>query len=211
MTVDEMIRKFSCELAALNGQEGIKVWGKPTAKQVEELKAAKPKIIAELKKRTEVAEARKAVEEAKRQAEIEGIKNGTVKIVATFNDGEYLMGYEIFGEAGKLLEEIGVAKYVSGWGYHISDKAIEALGTEFTYQEALEYTRPIREEAEAKKAQEAAELQAKFDEAKATGQRVLIKTWCQGCCDPKEECSMDVHSEYAMPDGSTSHTWTHTW
>lgn len=211
MTVVEMIKKFECELVIQDGQEGFRAWGKPTKNQVEQLKAAKPEIIAELKKRAEETEARKETERVKREAEIEGIKNGSILIKPSYCDGEYLMGYEVFGEAAKLLERIGFAKHVSGWGYHIPDEAIKTLGTEFTYDQAIEYMRPAKEAAEAKKAAKEAERQAKFDEAKRTGEKVLLRSWSEDCCDPKEECSTDIHSEYAMPDGTTEHTWNHTW
>ncbi len=211
MTVDEMIRKFSIEVVEQNGKKGIRVSGKPGKLQVEQLKANKDAIISELEKRYAVRDARKAEEKAKRDAEIEGIKNGSIKIKIIYHDGEYLSGYEVVGEAAGLLEEIGFAEYVSGWGCHIPSKAIEELGKEFTYQAAIEYMQPAHEAAEAKKAQAQAERQAKFDEANVSGKKVLLRRWSQGCCDPKEECSLDMHSEWAMPDGTTEYEWHHTW
>ena len=211
MTVEELIKKFGCELAMQDGKEGLRIWGKPTANQLEQLKDSKPEIIIELKRRAAAEADRKAIEKAKRDAEREEIKHGTIKIKPSYTDGEYLMGYEVFGQAAKLMEEIGLADHVSGWGYHIPDKAVEALGTEFTYQEAVEYMRPAKEAAEAKKAEKEAARQAKFDEAKATGKPVLLRQWMSDCCDRREECSTDAHYEYAMPDGSIKHDWTHTW
>lgn len=62
-----------------------------------------------------------------------------------------------------------------------------------------------------KKAEAEKTRQAKFDEARETGKPVLLRQWSEECCDPDEECSLDSHYEYAMPDGSTKHDWHHTW
>ncbi|MFZ3132733.1 MAG: hypothetical protein WA125_16930 [Desulfosporosinus sp.] len=211
MTVDEMIRKFWCELAEKDGQQVIRISGKPSKAQMEQLKASKNEIIAELKKREAVKQAREATEKAKLETELEGLKNGTILISPSWHDGEYLMGYEVYGQAAKLLEEIGAAKYVSGWGTHVSEKVIKALGKEFTYQTAVEHMRPAKEAAEAKKAAKEAERQSKFDQARETGKKVLIRSWESDCHDPEEECNFDMNFEYAMPDGSTARTWNHTW
>lgn len=211
MTIDEMIRKFWCELAERDGQQGIKISGKATKAQMEMLKASKDEIIAELKKREAVREAKKIAEIEKLKAELEGLENGTILIEASYHDGEYLMGYGVYGQATQLLEKIGAAKYVNGWGTHVSEKLIEALGKEFTYQAAVGYMKPAHDAAEAKKAAKEAERQAKFAEAKETGEKVLIRKWSTDCCDRDEECSTDIHAEWAMLDGSTSHTWSHAW
>lgn len=62
-----------------------------------------------------------------------------------------------------------------------------------------------------KKAQQEAELKEKFAEAKASGKSVLIRRYTVPCCDPSEECDMDIVLEYAMPDGSTKREQNHTW
>ena len=56
-----------------------------------------------------------------------------------------------------------------------------------------------------------AERASKFAEAFETGKPVLLKKWTAECSDPHEECSMDIVSEYAMPDGSTETKQYHTW
>jgi hypothetical protein len=75
-----------------------------------------------------------------------------------------------------------------------------------------------REVAEKKAAEEAAKAQraveekeAKFQEARETGEPVLLHRWNEPCNDPREECSMDIVTEYAMPDGSTKVERRHTW
>ncbi len=211
MTVDEMILKFRMELAEKNGQPAIKVYKKPPQKQEAEIRAAKPEIIAELQRRHAKQEEIAARLMAEREAELEGIKNGSLMIKLHYHDGEYLSGYTVHGQATKLLEEIGLGHHVSGWGFHVGFEAAEALGEEFTYAQALEYTRPAREAAEAKRQAKEAARAAKFQEARETGQQILLKKWTTDCCDPREECSLDIHFEYAMPDGSAKHEWTHTW
>ena len=66
--------------------------------------------------------------------------------------------------------------------------------------------KPAKKKAEAK-----AERQAKFDEAAITGQPVVLQSYATDCNDPKEECSTDIVTVYAMPDGTTKTTRQHTW
>ena len=213
--INGLIKKFKIELAYKNGQEGLAVRGKPSAAELAELKALKPEIMAELKRRAAerwaAENAKKAAEEAARQEEIRTLKAGEQKITLHYHDGEYLSGYEVFGAAADLLEELGLAEYVDGWGYHVADAAVKALGKEFTYSQAVEYTRPAREAAEAQKAAADAARQAKFDEARETGEPVLLKRWTEDCSDPREECSLDICCQYAMPDGSVKVKRNHTW
>ena len=145
------------------------------------------------------------------QEEIRALKAGERKIVLRWHDGEYLSGWEVFGAAAALLEELGLAEYVDGWGYHVADAAVKALGKEFTYSQAVEFTRPAREAAEAQKAAADQERQAKFDEARETGKPVLLQKWTEPCNDPREECSLDIVQQYAMPDGSVKTERNHTW
>ena len=208
--IREMIREYRMELATRNGREGVLVTGpkRLNQKQVELVKKNRDAFIAELK-------AMKAEEEAKEVAEWEALKTGETKITVHYHDGEYLSGYTVHGKHGKkaakLLEKLGLAKWVSGWGYLIEDKLIEALGEEFTYPQAVEYFRLAEEEKARKKAEKEAALQEKFDEAKATGKPVIIRKYTVPCEDPREECNMDIVTEYAMPDGSIKRTQHHTW
>jgi len=108
----------------------------------------------------------------KKKEEIRAMKAGELKITLHYHDGEYLSGYEVFGAAADLLEELGLAEYVDGWGYHVSNETVNALGEEFTYPEAVEFTRPAREAAEAQKA--AAEKKAAEKEARRASMKVEI-------------------------------------
>ena len=52
-------------------------------------------------------------------------------------------------------------------------------------------------------------LVAKFAEAKASGQPVLITSWMEDCNSPKEDCSFDSMAKYAMLDGTTKTSRSH--
>lgn len=203
--IREMIWRHGLVLVMRDSNEMVQVTRvKPNKKEIEQIKRNKGAILAEIK-------AMKAEEEAKEVAEWEALKNGEEKIVAHYHDGEYLSGYMVHGKAAELLEKIGLAKWVSGWGYKVDHKLVETLGREFTYPQAVEYNRPAEEEKDRKKAEKEAELQKKFDEAKRTGKPVIIRTYTTECSDPREECNYDNVVEYAMPDGSTKRTQHHTW
>lgn len=47
--------------------------------------------------------------------------------------------------------------------------------------------------------------------ARKTGKRVEIRRYATECHDPNEECSLDIATEWAMPDGSVTTTYQHTW
>lgn len=149
-----------------------------------------------------------ATEKAQR---ITDLKSGKVKIKVYYHDGEYLSGYAVHGEEAELLEELKLAKYVDGWGYLVDGEAVKALGEEFTFKQAAEFARPKLDAAAAKRAEKEAALAAKFEEAKRAGKAVEISHWMEDCNNPHEECSTDVVTEWAMPDGGTKVTRQHTW
>lgn len=210
MEINEMIRKYQIRL---HGDSQIAVPGgnKLPKKVQEQIKAAKSEIIAELRRReAERAEA-EARRQAEREAEKQAILNGEKPIQLRYHDGEYLSDWEVIGEAAELLEELGLVKYISGWGYALIDRAAKELGHEFTYQQAAELAARIKEEKAAAQAAKEAERQAKIEEARKTGKPVLLRKWTVACNDPNEECDMDIIYEYAQPDGRITQTRTHTW
>ena len=80
----------------------------------------------------------------------------------------------------------------------------DVLKTEIDLQQAK-----ANEKAEKKAAIEAAR-KAKFDEAKATGKPVVLRTWMtDGCSKNLPDCSFDQASELAMPNGSTKIEYIH--
>ena len=178
---------------------------------MEVIRAAKPEIMAELLRREKEAAEKKAAEEAARIEEARAIRAGEIVIRPQWHDGEILSGWEVFGEAAKALEEIGAAKYINGWGYCVEGAIIKVLGKEFTFPQVEEFLRPSREDQEAKEQAVEEERQAKFAEAKRTGKRVELRSWMEDCNDPREQCSLDHVTEYAMPDGTTKIVRQHTW
>lgn len=47
--------------------------------------------------------------------------------------------------------------------------------------------------------------------ARETGKRVEIRHYSCECQNPKEECSLDIATVWAMPDGAIKTTYQHTW
>lgn len=191
----ELIKKWEIRLTTRNGREGILFRKGASKKLIEEFKELKVEITAEIERqKIEVEENRKRKElekQKEQQKEQQAIKNGEKEITLKWFDGEYLSGYQVFGQAGVLLEEIGLARHIDGWGYHVKMNVTKTLGEVFTFAEAVEYARPALEEKERNRAAEEAALQAKFDKARTTGKPVQIRNWAEPCNDPLEECSTD--------------------
>ena len=212
MKINDMIAKFRLELVQQGGEPAVKVNVKPTKKQIAELKAVKPEIIAELQRRAHEKAEWAAKQRNEEVAEREAIISGHKPIQLQYYDGEYLSGWHPVGQSSKIMQELGLVKQVSGWGYYVEPKTIEELGGPvFTYQQAIELSQ-AREQAK-KAAQEIVDAarQAKFDEARETGKPVLLKTWSEECSDPGEECNLDMVTQYAMPDGTIRTGRQHTW
>lgn len=77
-----------------------------------------------------------------------------------------------------------------------------------------------REEADSRQAaakilddKERSEEDEAFEKAEATGERQVIRRYTTGCNSPHEECSTDVVTLWAIPNGfrSKETTRTHTW
>jgi hypothetical protein len=99
------------------------------------------------------------------------------------------------------------------WGdYHIRHHFDVTLGElkQLVAQAEAAAQQRAEEAAQKKKDAEAA-LQAKFEEAKRTGEKVEIRRWAVDCYDPREECDLDIVIEYAMPDGTLKVERHHTW
>lgn len=205
MLISDAIKKFGLVPSERDGVRGLRVTGKkPTAEEIAWIKENKEFFLAELDHIATI----KAKIEAKKLTDI---LTGNTLITVRYYDGEYLSGYMVHGEGAKQLEQIGLAKHISGWGYYIEEKAIKTLGEEFGYPAALEYMKPMIEAKEAKVAQAQAERQSKFDEAEVTGKPVVLCQWSDECDDKEEECNTDIVTEYAMPDRSVKRERNHTW
>jgi hypothetical protein len=141
LTARELIEKYGIQDGKLFGHPG-KLWiaGSIAAKlseaEKEELKARKAEIMAELRRMEEEEKERQRRE---REEKIAKIKSGTEPIQLRYHDGEYLQGWEALGLAGELLESLGLARYVTNWGYLVPQEIVDALGTRFTYGQAEQY------------------------------------------------------------------------
>lgn len=206
--VNELIRKHKI------ARQGDNLAIPPTSAAkaaLDRIKALKPEIMAELVRREEAEAAAKAAKEAARVEEARAIRAGERKIEVSWTDGEYLQAYQVYGEAAKALEEIGAARWIDGWGYMVESEIVKALGKEFALAQAAEFLRPAREARESEEKARNDERQAKFARACESGQKVILRSWMEDCNDPREECSTDHVTEYAMPDGTTRRERQHTW
>jgi hypothetical protein len=209
-----LMKKYSISLTVQNGVECLRVGstsGKIAPLDGDKIRKYKPEIMVLLQTERQSELDKKENEKLQKAKELEALKSGTKKFKLTFYNGEPLSGYTTHGQMAELLEELKIAKYVSGWGTHISLKAKEALGTEFTYQQAVEYMQPV---TDAKKKIEIAEkekIDAIFETAKNTGEKQVLRGYTCNCNDPSEECSVDMVTEYAMPDGTIKTIRNHCW
>lgn len=213
--IRKLITKYGLTLRS-DENVGVTRNEKEAKKNIIMLKEKKSEVIEELKKIKMEEEEKKQKKIEVEKQELEDIKIGKIKIKLYYYDGEYLSGYQVHGQAADLLEELGVAKYVSGWGMYVSDmKMVKEIGEEFTYQEVSEYIRPEKERKEKAKEQKRLEEKKRrndiFKKAKKTGEKQILNQYSVDCCDPNEECNIDIVTEYAMPDGTTQQDKTHTW
>lgn len=61
------------------------------------------------------------------------------------------------------------------------------------------------------KVEQQTKTDAVFEKARQTGQKQVLLTYMDDCDDPREECSTDFITVYAMPDGSRTTKRQHTW
>lgn len=137
------------------------------------------------------------------------IKDITFEVI--YQEGEYLSAYTIHGERANELEALGIARWVSGWGYKVDDRVVEALGTKFTHKAAVEYSQPARQAKLARARAEQEKRDAIFTQARETGKPVVLKRYSDDCDGSEAECSLDSVTVYAMPDGSTKESRIHTY
>ena len=196
---------------------------------MDEIKAAKPEIIAELKRQQEERKVAQAAREAKwaeqraaqdaidapllvamaeRANELRAqIPADHIEVVAKQTgdmDGDPIMQYTV---DGVILNWQDVNHI--GWASAIRPGAMGSFASIqicSISKDKLEQIKADRLSAETKKE---AEKKAKEDRvntifatAKETGEKQYIKHYMANCNDPREECSTDVVTEYAMPDGT---------
>ena len=210
MEISELIRKFQLERS---GENNIKAPGRMKIPKdtVEEIREKKALILAELKTRESEEAEREAVFEQKKEEERKNLLSGKQLVELRFREGEYLSDWTAHGEAATMLEKMGLAKWISGWGIAVDAEVVSRLGTRFKLSEAekIEKERQMVEERKARIL--SVERQAKFAEAKKTGKPVIISRRTCECDSRTEECSLDIVTTFAMPDGSEKVTREHTY
>jgi len=114
---------------------------------------------------------------------------------------------------GSDYVEFGMA----GMAYEITDEqeaelvAEQAIATVEAERLAKIEKAEKEKQAEIKKAEKEAKRIAIFAKAKLTGVKQELYHSTDECNDPSEECNLDMIYGYAMPDGETKETRTHTW
>ncbi len=136
----------------------------------------------------------------------EDLINGVTTFKVSYHNGQALSGYLIFGHEADLLKSLGVAKKIGGWRTIVDEELIEALGEEFTYQQAKDYSGPVL----AEKKKDVAKREAKMKESKQTGEKVAIRRWQEDCNNARMDCDLDNMTEFALPDGTTKNERRHT-
>jgi hypothetical protein len=236
--IQEAIKKYSISLAVQDGQEGLKLAPPKSAKIMDEIKVAKPEIIAELKRQQEDRKAANAIREAKwaeqraAQDAIDApllaamqdrandlraqIPADHIEVVADKTgdmDGAPIMQYTANGEIVSW-QDINVV----GWASAIRPGAMGSFASVQICsigKDKLEQIKADKIVAANKKADEEKtetdRVDAIFVTAKETGVKQQIRHYMADCNDPQEECSTDVVTVYAMPDGTTKSERQHTW
>lgn len=236
--IQEAIKKYQISLVEKDGQESLKLAPPKSAKIMDEIKIAKPEIIAELKRQQEERKAASEIREAKwaeqriAQEAIDApilaamqdkanelraqIPVGHIEVIAQQTgdaDGTTIMQYTVDGVVVNWQDVT-----VIGWASAIrpgamgSFASIQICSISRDSLEQIKATKSAKEvAATAKKGQEEAEMQAKFEEARISGKPVVLESYMADCNDPHEECSTDLVATYAMPDGSTKTERQHTW
>jgi len=125
----------------------VKIEGKSRAMKVRvsdkpELQAAAEVLLPEYKAGWEKHLKTQADLEQQEKQRREATRSDSHKIAPIYHDGEYLSGYQVYGDEAEILKDLGLAKHVSGWGYEVSQKVIKDLGKEFTVEQAKAYAKP---------------------------------------------------------------------
>ena len=180
MTIEKLIEKYNIKLAEQNGQEMITVNQAPKPAEVAFIKEHKAEIIELLKKQNAEREAKRIADE---EARVEFVLVGWQTHRALIDTRK-----NINEQLQKIAENVA--------GDMITPEMVKTA-----YAEAIEKkTTAIDIVAEAEA----------LETAKATGIKQIIKKYNAACNDPRYECTFDIITIYAMPDGTRIEKRTHT-
>lgn len=145
-------------------------------------------------------EAEKLRDELIRSEAIKMCPKGHVIARCLWSNGD-LMSAEYQDENGtKALSHDSLESHF-GW-YFIPSELFEKAKAD---EKAKHEKRMAEKKAEQKRIDDI------FDTAKNTGKKQVLRTFDIECQDPREECSVDIVTVWAMPDGSKTKTVNHTW
>jgi hypothetical protein len=239
MTPREAIERFNLQIAEKDGVKGFRVMAKKVSeKQIEMLKTMKPSIMAEFEliKKDNLEKREREIQEY-----IDAHSASFLRVLIVIQDeymnlhmqisnvipSEDRVGTPDFGantihlkhltpHMKKVMERKGK---MCGWGmaYEINaedESIIIAEQTPAAHENSIRKIETATKAAEEKKIEEekrAEKERLAFEEARETGKPVDLFSWAEDCNDPKEECSTDIVTVYAMPDGTKKTKRIHTW
>ena len=238
MTPREAIKRFGLQRADNNGVPGFRIAkGLATPQEIVALVAMKPAIMAEFDGLAREEAETREIERAKAEAQYRA-SHTFLRVLLVMQD-EYLRLHinacdVITGDGRVFVPQYGnpsvsFAHYTpymdvimargkshpcgDAMAYEISpeDEKILIREQEVAVAEAAKVTARAEAEAQAEEAQQDAIEKGKFDKARETGKPVTLNSWMEDCNDPREECSTDVVTLYAMPDGTRKINRQHTW
>lgn len=239
MTPREAIGKFNLQIAEKDGVKGFRVLAKNVSeKQIEMLKTMKPEIMAEfeviqkenLEKRereiqeyidTHSASFRRVLiviqdEYMNLHMEISNVIPSEDRVGVPSFGADTLRLNHLTPHMKNVMERKGK---MCGWGmaYEINtedESIIIAEQTPAARENSIRKIEAATKAAEEKKIEEEKKAEKErlaFEEARETGKPVDLFSWAEDCNDPKEECSTDIVTVYAMPDGTKKTKRIHTW
>jgi hypothetical protein len=241
MTIErirELIKKYEIFLTQQNGQDALKLRVPKSEKDINEIKAGKYEIIAELKRQEEerqqrreelkqIAEQRKAEQDTidkplleemyKKADELRSqIPADHIEVTAEQTgdlDGDPIMQYTVEGIKLHWQDVNHI-----GWASAIRPGALGSFAKILICSISKEKLEQIKTaQMEAKNQQEKIEqtenerITAIFEKAKQTGEKQYLNHYTADCNDQNEDCSTDIVTIWAMPDGTKTITRQHTW
>lgn len=205
--INSMIRKYQIVMV---DEDSINVRNAKTKLEVQMLKAAKPRILAELIRRKD-AQVQKDMDA---KIHLKGILANEIPIHVVWVEGSSLSAWAPASDVDeRVLKDLGVARDIGGWGVSVDSEFMKEIGekTSFFVSEVEAFLAPEKETEREKELVEEARVRRMFFRAKQTGKPQLLRTHTEPCNDPMEECDLDVVREFAMPEGHVKTTRHHTW
>ena len=204
--INSMIRKYQIVMV---DEDSINVRNAKTKLEVQMLKAAKPRILAELIRRKDAQEQK----DKDAKIHLKGILANKIPMHVVWVEGSPLSAWAPASDVDeRVLKDLGVAKDIGGWGVSVDSEMMKAIGEDnFFVADVETFKKPtIDRKHELEEATRKTEAKI-FARAKQTGKPQLLHIRIDPCNDSMEECDLDVVREFAMPEGHRRTTRHHTW